>query len=309
MATNNTWNSQNPAQVAVGGLGVNTLPAHAILVGEGTSAVSSTGTGSAGQILISKGSGSDPGFITPTAGTGLTLTSNATTLQYAATIPVPVPAGGTAGGSWTPYAVMVGGATTTGVLQQVSGLGTSGQILTSSGSGVPSWQYSPGGALVLISTQTASSSTDIQFTSGISTTYSNYLLTVSGGEPVTTSQAFRMQLSTNGGASYLSTGYLSSAISFAYNSTTSSVDNQTTYISLGSTISSTRYFGMSLWLMNLSGASGATTWTGSYGGIQTNLSMGYLTGSRVAASYNAIKLYHNSGNINKGTFSLYGITK
>ena len=41
----------------------------------------------------------------------------------------------------TAYAVLTGGITGTGALQQVSGIGTSGQVLTSNGSGaLPTWQ-------------------------------------------------------------------------------------------------------------------------------------------------------------------------
>lgn len=52
-----------------------------------------------------------------------------------------VAGGGTGVTSFTPYAVITGGTTATGALQQVSGLGTSGQVLTSNGAGaLPSWQ-------------------------------------------------------------------------------------------------------------------------------------------------------------------------
>ena len=60
---------------------------------------------------------------------------------------LPVAAGGTGLAATTPYAIITGGTTSTGVLQQVSGLGTSGQVLTSNGAGtLPTWQSSSGGA-------------------------------------------------------------------------------------------------------------------------------------------------------------------
>jgi hypothetical protein len=60
---------------------------------------------------------------------------------------LPVAAGGTGITSTTPYAVVAGGTTSTGTLQQVSGLGTSGQVLTSNGTGtLPTWQTPSGGA-------------------------------------------------------------------------------------------------------------------------------------------------------------------
>lgn len=51
--------------------------------------------------------------------------------------------GGTGQTSLTAYAILAGGTTSTGNLQQVSGLGTSGQVLTSNGAGaLPTWQAS-----------------------------------------------------------------------------------------------------------------------------------------------------------------------
>ncbi len=56
--------------VAQGGTGNASLTAHGVLVGNGTSAVSVTGTGAVGQILTSNGPGSDPTFQPLTAGGG-----------------------------------------------------------------------------------------------------------------------------------------------------------------------------------------------------------------------------------------------
>lgn len=56
--------------------------------------------------------------------------------------PVLKPAnGGTGAGSFTAYGVLLAGTTSTGAFQNVSGLGTSGQVLTSNGTGAaPTWQ-------------------------------------------------------------------------------------------------------------------------------------------------------------------------
>lgn len=110
MSTQNAINSTFPVQpvaVTKGGTGVATLTAHAVLLGEGTSNVSSVGPGSAGQILLGAGS-ADPAFITPTAGSGLTVTTNATTLSYAINAPVSVSNGGTGLTSITAHGIMVG---------------------------------------------------------------------------------------------------------------------------------------------------------------------------------------------------------
>src|SRR6185436_12387558 len=54
---------------------------------------------------------------------------------------VTVAQGGTGSVSYTPYAVIVAGATNTDQLSTVSGVGTSGQVLTSNGASAwPTWQ-------------------------------------------------------------------------------------------------------------------------------------------------------------------------
>jgi hypothetical protein len=59
---------------------------------------------------------------------------------------VTVPKGGSGLTSLTAFAILAGGTTSTGNLQQVSGLGTSGQVLTSNGAGaLPTWQAAGGG--------------------------------------------------------------------------------------------------------------------------------------------------------------------
>ena len=81
-----------------------------------------------------------------------------------------IPNGGTGGTSWTPYAVFAGGATATGVLQQVSGVGTAGQVLTSNGAGtLPSWQAGGGGGggVAIDAVQTYTSGTTLTQTTGV----------------------------------------------------------------------------------------------------------------------------------------------
>ena|ERR1700693_5315960 len=56
---------------------------------------------------------------------------------------LPVTGGGTGDTSFTPFAVITGGTTSTGALQNVVGLGTTGQVLKSNGVGtLPTWQDS-----------------------------------------------------------------------------------------------------------------------------------------------------------------------
>lgn len=60
--------------------------------------------------------------------------------------PLPVNNGGTGVVSTTAYAVLCGGATSTGVLQSIAGLGSAGDVLTSNGAGaLPTMQAAAGG--------------------------------------------------------------------------------------------------------------------------------------------------------------------
>jgi hypothetical protein len=59
-----------------------TLTQHDVLVGGASNAISSVGPGTAGQVILSGGAGADPSYVTPTAGPGVTIVSNASTLQY-----------------------------------------------------------------------------------------------------------------------------------------------------------------------------------------------------------------------------------
>ena len=65
MATNNSWNSQDPAQVAKGGTGVASTTAYAVICGgtTTTSALQSIASvGTSGQVLTSNGASSLPTF-------------------------------------------------------------------------------------------------------------------------------------------------------------------------------------------------------------------------------------------------------
>jgi hypothetical protein len=84
-----------------------------------------------------------PTLVTPALGTPSSGTlTNCTGL--------PVAGGGTGDSSLTAYAVLCGGTTTTGAVQSIASVGTSGQILTSNGAGaLPTFQSTPTGAIAI----------------------------------------------------------------------------------------------------------------------------------------------------------------
>lgn len=87
------------------------------------------------------------------AGDFPTLNQNTTGTASNVTGTVLVPNGGSGLTSLTAYALMTGGTTSTGNMQQVSGVGTSGQVLTSNGAGIlPTWQNAATGVASITGT-------------------------------------------------------------------------------------------------------------------------------------------------------------
>ena len=162
------------------------VTAHNVIVGGATSStLSNVDPGSdSGIPLISQGGSSDPIF-----GTAL------------------VPGGGTGAASFTAYAPICGGTTTTDPLQSAdTGIGTSGFVLTSNGSSaLPSFQAASGGGggLVFIEAHTPSSLTfDVIFTAAGLTSYNNLLFIISGTQPVVGGEYITFSFSNDGGSTF-----------------------------------------------------------------------------------------------------------
>jgi hypothetical protein len=97
---------------------------HAVQVGNSTNSLTSLSVGTNGQVLLGA-TAADPSFITPTAGTGLSITTNATTLQYALSTPVSVSNGGTGASSFTAHSLILGQGTSA---MTALGAATNGQL-------------------------------------------------------------------------------------------------------------------------------------------------------------------------------------
>lgn len=219
--------------------------------------------GTSGYFLTSAGGGSSP-------------------MTWTATIPVTN--GGTNNTSFTAYSVICAGTTSTGTFQNVSGLGSSGQVLTSGGAGaLPTWETGPTGAggWIVLSTQSVSGVTEVDFTSVITSTYNNYVLAISSP-----GSALGLQTSTNNGSSYSSTGYVCSPI-------------QTDSIPLA--------VGGLYYLFNVTSGAQCVV-HGSFvttpGGVAT---LTDYFGASPDTSVNAIRVH--SGSSFSGKFTLYGISQ
>lgn len=133
------------------------------------------GEGNVNTIDTNSGSATPVAGVINILGTSPISTSGSgNTVTIALATPLTVSDGGTGKTSFTPYAVITGGTTSTNPLQNVVGLGTAGQILTSNGAGaLPSWQSSTADGIITLDGDTGSAT--------------GATVTIAGGNNITTS--------------------------------------------------------------------------------------------------------------------------
>ena len=192
--------------------------------------------------------------------------------------------------------------------------GTNGQVLTSAGSGLPTWSTPNSGALVFISSQTVSSAVaSVDFTSGISATYDDYVVNFEDVTPGTTSTAFYLRLYKNG--AFSSSGYSQSVASLkgtpVYSASSSSAQINMTDATVSSTVS---VLSGSCTLLNMNSASGnrATAIGKTFFNVSTSAAqvVSVFGGSQSSAfASTGFQFLFSSGNITSGTFRLYGVAK
>lgn len=157
------------------------------------------------------------------------------------------------------------------------------------------------GALVLIQTQTTASATEIDFTTGITSTYNNYLLIGINTVMLAGAPQLGIQISIDGGATYITTNYTS-----GFSALTTSMDF---IVNGGSTTTSIGY--NSYTLFNLTSGTSLISGTGpgvSYDPANPPVSSNVVYDAYTIASttVNALRLIASDGTAFSGTFSLYG---
>ncbi len=119
--TTNAWNSNVPVEIEKGGTASTSFNTYGPVVAGSTSTSALTSvspSATTGIPLVSQGSSANPSFSTAV-----------------------VAGGGTGATSLTAYAVICGGTTSTGAVQSIASVGSSGQVLTSNGAGaLPTFQ-------------------------------------------------------------------------------------------------------------------------------------------------------------------------
>lgn len=240
------------------------------------------------------------------AGTG----TGAITTTYSGTVGVAT--GGTGVTTMTTaYAPVCAGTTATGALQVAStGLSTSGYVLTSNGaSAVPSFQAIPADSddWVYISTGTASSSSEIDFT-GFST-YTSYQIRFYGLLPATNAVDLRARISIattfQTDADYKYGQANATNTTFAGTQSTGA----TAIILINNMGNSNDPHGGTIDILGV--GSGFETaiichsiGQSDGGNMRNNFSKGYYSST---STIDGIRLYASSGNLATGVFKLYGI--
>ena len=196
-------------------------------------------------------------------------------------------------------------------------------ITNDSVSAVTSFANASGGTLVLLSTQTASASATISFTTGLDSTYDEYIFTVINAHPSDNGVSLNFNMSTDGGSNYNVTktssafftehsesdtytllSYATSwdlAQSTAYQSIAPDVGNDNDQVCAGSlkifNPASTTYVKHFISNFNQS--------------HQSDLSQQWFIAGygNTTSAVNAIRFQFSSGNIDDGVFKLYGVKK
>lgn len=187
--------------------------------------------------------------------------------------------------------------------------GTSGQVLTSAGSAAaPTWTTPSAGALTLLQTVTASSSSTVTIDTTFSSTYDMYVIIVSGG---TSSAGGAIRCILNIGGTYQTTSYYGN---YFINQTTAvnatEISNAANLALLNNTPSSTNAFSGILYVNNPASTTLSKSVYSQFfanlitpGAYQQNMT-GWYSGSTAALT--GVRFSMGGGTITTGTFRLYG---
>lgn len=199
-----------------------------------------------------------------------------------------------------------------GTILNTTTVGVAGQVLTSNGPAVaPTFQAaSGGGGWALIQTNNLVASSGVTFTTGITNAYNVFVITIAS---MTTSgsASYLLQLSSNGGSSYISSGYNSTWNRWQYNSGSPS-SNGTSTNAFTLTESNTGYVGgATLYLYNFTNGSfptfqGNSVWANTTTGVFSDQSWGIY---HTATVMNAFQIIPSTGDTLTAEISLYGISK
>jgi len=175
---------------------------------------------------------------------------------------------------------------------------------------------SGGGGLVLVESHTASASTSLDFTTCFTSTYSVYQMVLDGLTPGTSAHDLLLEISTDGGASWITTGNYQwahmSSISDTANGANSAANDTKIKLTTANRVYATSGGNTSghLQLYNMLSATKVFNMAGQITGNPFNTAgviMGSIAGSYfVANTANAVRFIMDVGTIASGTIRCYG---
>jgi hypothetical protein len=196
-------------------------------------------------------------------------------------------------------------------------------ITNASVADVTSFANASGGTLILLSTQTASASATIEFTTGLDSTYDEYVFKFINIHPATDNVKFQFNLSTDGGSNYNVTK--TTTVFTAYHDEADTATSLT-YDTGADLAQSTAFQSLSIDIGN--GADECTVGTlslfnpsstvfvkhfiANFNNYQyTNFSQQWFSAGygNTTSAINAIQFKMSSGNIDDGVIKLYGVKK
>lgn len=204
----------------------------------------------------------------------------------------------------------IASANLTTALTLAGAAGTSGQVLTSAGSGLPSWTTVSAGALTLISTTTASASATVDVENAFST-YDAYVLVITDLSAAQNDLRCRFKV---GGTYLTTTTYRMGRRIMYYFNTTYSAQNQndtTDYIDVyGGVPASAVGRAMGVVWINGTQFTNASFTNNVYGTWMNNAvhRADNVFGESTAGACTGLRFYVATGNIDTGKFRLYGVS-
>jgi hypothetical protein len=195
-----------------------------------------------------------------------------------------------------------------GSAHQITSAGTSGQVLQSNGSSAPSWVTMGSSGMVLMSTQTASSSASLSFSIG---GYSKYFVHFNLNLSNTSGMNLLAQVGSGGGPTYTTSGY-NTATNKTANGTNTAVNNASSsgfWLTTGQPIASQVSGGFylsgvtSAFVAEITGFSNYYSSGGTYAINET-----FGGSANVNLNVTGLKILTAAGTMSSGTISLYGLS-
>jgi len=209
---------------------------------------------------------------------------------------------------------------TTNYIRQAIGTDTHALVCDSTeATGLNYAAKSAGSNVIFLSSQTASSSAQIDFTTPFDdATYLYYIFTYTNVVPSTDNSELRVRMSVNAGSSYLSSNYrwVRLRLSASAGSDSLSDDHSSSKIKIAVDLGNAAGEGLSGKAIYIPSASPGSSNPGTFihdnsfvkgdGKFYRNMGSGLNTTSSVV---DGLRFYMDSGNIASGIFKMYGVTK